>query len=333
MQKHSVLIITVILVNIIVSACSGTPTPDLQATVQAAVNATQAAQATATPEPQPTASPTEVPSPTPLSPTNTPEIIPTLTPTPTPIPPTPTLSSPTIEPSPQETKELSSQLEEQIIGTWQFRMENQGGFEFRFLEDGSIELNVTDAQGQFLTACEGIYTLSGSELTYEIYEITEGAEDTYICPKGMKQVVKVELLGDVLLYSDEHGNEIPLIRVSAGQEMAETIQQFSERMKKDIIGTWQIKFSDGGWEYQFSDDSKVDWRVIDERDRLMFTFKGNYTLSSQKLVIEFTEVPEVPDQIARKKGQAFVVIVSGDSLYFRGLSSQEWMEAIRVSAN
>jgi hypothetical protein len=104
-------------------------------------------------------------------------------------------------------------------------------------------------------------------------------------------------------------------------------------MKKDIIGTWQIKFSDGGWEYQFSDDSKVEWRVIDERDRLMFTFKGNYTLSSQKLVIEFTEVPEVPDQIARKKGQAFVVIVSGDSLYFRGLSSQEWMEAIRVSAN
>jgi hypothetical protein len=57
-------------------------------------------------------------------------------------------------------------------------------------------------------------------------------------------------------------------------------------------------------------------------------------LSFQKLAIEFTEVPEVPDEkITRMKGQAFVVIVSGDSLYFRGSSSQEWMEAVRVSAN
>lgn len=324
MQKHSVLMMTVILVNIIVSACSGTPTPDLQATVQAAVNATQAAQATATPEPQPTASPTEVPSPTPLSQTNTPEIIPTLTPTPTPIPSTPTLSSPTIEPSSQETKELSSQLEEQIIGAWQFRMEDQGGIEYRFLEDGSIELNVIDTQGQFLYACKGIYTLSGSELTYEI---TEGAED--ICSIGIKRVVEVKLLGDVLLYT-EQSTEMPLIRVSAGQEVVETIQQFSERMKKDIIGTWQIKFSNGAWEYQFSNDGKLEWRVIDERDRLMFTVKGNYTLSFQKLVIEFTEIP---DEITVKKEQAFAVIVSGDSLYLRISSPQKWMELIRVSAN
>ena len=72
-------------------------------------------------------------------------------------------------------------------------MEDQGGIEYRFLEDGSIELNVIDAQGQFLYACKGIYTLSGSELTYEI---TEGAED--ICSIGIKRVVEVKLLGDVL---------------------------------------------------------------------------------------------------------------------------------------
>lgn len=268
----------------------------------------------------------------PLEPTNTPTVeITQVTPTHTLPPPTSTpdiqaTSSPTEEPSSQETKDSSSNLEEQIIGTWQFRMEDQGGFEVRFLEDGSAEFNSIDPQGQVLPGCTGVYSLNGSQLTYEM---TGGVEDS--CSTGVKRVVKVELLGDVLLHIDEHGSEIPLIRVSADQEVVETIQQFSERMKKDIIGTWQIKLRDGGTiEYQFSDDGKLEWRVIDARERLMFTVKGKYTLNFQTLVFEFTEVP---DEITVKKEQAFTVIVSGDSLYFRGSSSQEWMEAIRVSAN
>ncbi|UCC87469.1 MAG: cellulase family glycosylhydrolase [Anaerolineales bacterium] len=104
------------------AACSGTPTPDIQATSQAAVAAaltalpTHTPTATSTPAPTPTATPdlqatvqaaveatltawpTDTPSPTP-TPTRTPS--PTLTPTPSPTP-TPT-ATPTPAPSPTRT--------------------------------------------------------------------------------------------------------------------------------------------------------------------------------------------------------------------------------------
>jgi len=79
-----------VLFCLILSACQGTPTPDVQATAQAALAATQTAQPTATPVP-----PTETPTPTdtPIPPTDTP------TPTDTPVPPTDT-PSPTNTPAP-----------------------------------------------------------------------------------------------------------------------------------------------------------------------------------------------------------------------------------------
>jgi uncharacterized protein YraI len=88
------------LTSLLLAACGGTPTPDVEATVQAAVAATQTAQPTESPTPKPTATPipttvpTDTPAPTatPVPPTDTP-IPPTATPIPstvTPIPPTPT---------------------------------------------------------------------------------------------------------------------------------------------------------------------------------------------------------------------------------------------------
>jgi hypothetical protein len=101
MKNLNVLSILSIIISIIISACTGTPTVDLEATVQAAIAATQAAQPTEptvdleatvqaaiaatqaaqpTVTPEPTTTPTEVPSPTPLRPTDTP-----VPPTPIPI--------------------------------------------------------------------------------------------------------------------------------------------------------------------------------------------------------------------------------------------------------
>jgi len=79
-----------------VSACAGTPTPDVEATAQAALAATQASQPTATPVP-PTNTPTPVPPPT-----DTPE---PPTATSTPVPPTDTPEPPTATPAPTDTPE------------------------------------------------------------------------------------------------------------------------------------------------------------------------------------------------------------------------------------
>jgi ketosteroid isomerase-like protein len=75
-----------VLSSLLLTACGGTPTPDLAATAQAAVAATKAAQPTdtATPKPTDTPRPTDTPVPptaTPLPPTDTP-ILPTETPNP-----------------------------------------------------------------------------------------------------------------------------------------------------------------------------------------------------------------------------------------------------------
>jgi len=92
------LLILLTLTSLLLAACGGTPTPDVAATVQAAVAVTQTAQPTEEP---PTPKPTDTPVPTatpilstatPVPPTDTP-IPPTAAPiasTATPVPPTPT---------------------------------------------------------------------------------------------------------------------------------------------------------------------------------------------------------------------------------------------------
>jgi LysM repeat protein len=73
-MKH--VLITLMLTGLLLSACGGRPTPDIDATVQAAVVATLTALPTLTP------TPTETPTPTPI-PTGTPTPTLTLTPAPT----------------------------------------------------------------------------------------------------------------------------------------------------------------------------------------------------------------------------------------------------------
>ena len=77
------LLILLVLSGLLLTACGGKPTPNLEATAQAAAAATQAAQPTDTPTPKPTDTPP--PTDTPLPPTDTP-----IAPTDTPIPPTET---------------------------------------------------------------------------------------------------------------------------------------------------------------------------------------------------------------------------------------------------
>ena len=98
------------LIVMMVSACAGTPTPDVEATAQAALAATEAAQPTATLVP-PTATPTPIPptdtpepptaTPTPVPPPDTPEP-PTDTPVPTDTPPEPATDTPTPTPTPEQ---------------------------------------------------------------------------------------------------------------------------------------------------------------------------------------------------------------------------------------
>jgi tetratricopeptide (TPR) repeat protein len=95
MKKLFCTSILLTLIVLTVSACAGTPTPDVDATAQAALAATESAQPTATPEP-PTNTPTPVP------PTDTPE---PPTNTPTPVPPTNTPKPPTATPVPTDTPE------------------------------------------------------------------------------------------------------------------------------------------------------------------------------------------------------------------------------------
>lgn len=94
-------LILVMLSGLLLTACSGTPTPNLAVTAQTAATATQLAQLTDTPTPKPTGTPT--PTDTPLPPTDTP-VPPTDTPIPpteTPIPPTKTPVPPTETTNPQ----------------------------------------------------------------------------------------------------------------------------------------------------------------------------------------------------------------------------------------
>ena len=82
------LLILLALTSLLLAACGGTPTPDVAATVEAAVVATQTAQPTEEP---PAPKPTDTPAPTatPVPPTDTP-----IPPTATPIPPTATSDTP-----------------------------------------------------------------------------------------------------------------------------------------------------------------------------------------------------------------------------------------------
>ncbi len=82
-MKH-LLVFLAVLTCMVLAACSATPTPDLEATVQAAVAATQAAQPTNTFTPEPTDTPTPEPTDTSTpTPTDTPTPVPTDTPVPT----------------------------------------------------------------------------------------------------------------------------------------------------------------------------------------------------------------------------------------------------------
>lgn len=104
-----------VLISLLLAACGGTtatPTPDLEATVQAAIAATQAAQPTDTPVPEPTATPqptdtpmpTDTPAPTDTPvPTDTPTLKPTDTPGPTPTPTETPLPTDTPTPEPTDT--------------------------------------------------------------------------------------------------------------------------------------------------------------------------------------------------------------------------------------
>ncbi len=131
MKNYNLLIILGILINLIISACAGTPTPDVDATVQAAVAATQIAQPTDTPDVDATvqaaiiATQTAQPTDTPdvdatvqaaveatqiAQPTATPEpaTIPTETPTPIPNSPTPLPTATPVPPTPTFTLEPPS---------------------------------------------------------------------------------------------------------------------------------------------------------------------------------------------------------------------------------
>lgn len=85
------LAVLTLLLPLVATSCAGTPTPDIEATVAAAVAATQTAAPTNTPTPEPTDTPKPTDTPTP-EPTDTPTPEPTDTPTPKPTN-TPTPSS------------------------------------------------------------------------------------------------------------------------------------------------------------------------------------------------------------------------------------------------
>lgn len=103
-------LIILTLCSLLLTACGGTPTPDIEATVQAAIAATQTAQPTKTPTPDieatvqaaiaatQTAQPTNTPTPT-----ETPTPAPTETLTPTETPKPPETPSPTDTPAPTAT--------------------------------------------------------------------------------------------------------------------------------------------------------------------------------------------------------------------------------------
>ena len=93
------LLILIVLLTAL-TACNSQPTPDVEATVQAAVAATQTAQPADTVAPSPTSEPTGTATPTPIPP-DTPTMVPTNTVTP---PPTATpTSTATVTPSPSPT--------------------------------------------------------------------------------------------------------------------------------------------------------------------------------------------------------------------------------------
>ena len=95
------LLILLTLASLLLAACGGTPTPDVEATVQATVAATQTAQPTESPTPKPTETSPPAPEPTDTPvPTATP-VPPTATPvpaTPTPVPVQPTATSVPVPP-------------------------------------------------------------------------------------------------------------------------------------------------------------------------------------------------------------------------------------------
>lgn len=90
------LLICLTFTNLLLAACGGTPTPNIEATVQAAIAATQSAQPTETPTPKPTDTPLPTDTPTP-KPTDTP--VPTETPTPKPTDTPEPTDTPTSEPT------------------------------------------------------------------------------------------------------------------------------------------------------------------------------------------------------------------------------------------
>ena len=93
--------VLVVLISVLLASCRSTPTPDLEATIQAGVAATQAAQPTNTLTPEPRDTPTPEPTDTPTAePTDTPAPTSTARPTETPMP-TDT-SEPTQAPEPTE---------------------------------------------------------------------------------------------------------------------------------------------------------------------------------------------------------------------------------------
>ena len=100
-MKKSQILSILLLSILLLTACGGAPTPNVEATVQAALAATQTAQPTNTPVPTntpipPTATPTPTLTPTPVPPTATPTK--TSTPKPTPTPTFTPVPQPTLPP-------------------------------------------------------------------------------------------------------------------------------------------------------------------------------------------------------------------------------------------
>src|SRR3990172_6055579 len=131
MKQLSILLVVS---SLLLAACGGTPIPDIEATVQAAIAATQAAQSTATVTPiPPTSTPTATPQPTN---TSAPTVTPQPTRTPTPKPPT---ATPTVEPIIPEGWLMYEILSGGVIitypPTWEVVTENPNSAELQNMQD------------------------------------------------------------------------------------------------------------------------------------------------------------------------------------------------------
>ena len=146
------LIPIVIVVALFLTACSGAPTADLDATVQAKLDATLAALPTPTPVPTATPNPTDTPTPEPTDtptpePTDTPTPKPTATPTPEPTD-TP-MPEPTTAPLPTDTPAPPTKSPTQVDAN-HFREDFDGSLAsgWRWVNEDPSHWSLTDSPGR-----------------------------------------------------------------------------------------------------------------------------------------------------------------------------------------